>query len=87
MGLETLAVKTFVVEGSAPTPKKTAERDSWMQQRASGGNFAPTFVIVTAPFIRSYSSFVFCLSLVPWIPQEIWVPKEDYWAWYFIDKY
>jgi hypothetical protein len=57
-----------------------------MQQRDSGGNFAPTFVFVVAPFIRPYSSFVFYLSLVLSIPQEIRVPKEDYWVWCFTEK-
>ena len=41
-----------------------------MQQRGSGGNIAVTFVFVVAPFIRPYSSFVFCLSLVLSIPQK-----------------
>jgi hypothetical protein len=67
--------------------KNIAERDSWMQQRDSGGNFAPAFVFVVAQFIRPYSSFVFCLSLVLSIPQEIWVPKEDYGVWCFIENY
>ena len=42
-----------------------------MQQRDSGGNFAPTFVFVVAPFIRPYNSFEFCLSLVLSIRQEM----------------